>query len=456
MINIDFIKGKVMDLKQLFNAENFRSLWMPVIIGIVIIVVLYFLRRYLYKYIHRLAAKTTTCFDDIMVRETRIATFLWCIWIGVFSAYKLAETSPGWLDIENKVIPVLFVAFGLYTVIMVVMATFKWYKVEICPKTSSSLDDIIIDTLIFGAPILGGILGIILVLDMLDYRNAAVVAWLALHGLKIAILTIVMVSLLLLTALVVPRTIERAVRNARTEQTEEEMKKRSDTLISVIVTTGQIVILFMFVLMALTEVGIDITTILASAGVVGLAIGFGAQSLVKDIISGLFIIMENQYRKGDVIKIAGVDGVVEEINLRRTVLRDMDGVYHVVPNGEIRVSSNLTKQLSRVNLNVSVDYETDLDKAMEVINRVGKEMAQDSVWKAYITSAPRALRIDNLGDSGVDIKVIADTKPSRQWEVAGELRLRIKKAFDKEGIEIPFPHTKVILKNAPFKGDAAK
>jgi small conductance mechanosensitive channel len=125
----------------------------------------------------------------------------------------------------------------------------------------------------------------------------------------------------------------------------------------------------------------------------------------------------------------------------------MDGVYHVVPNGEIRVSSNSTKQWSRINLNVSVDYDTDLEKAMAVINLVGKGMVDDPVWGAFITNAPRALRVDKLGDSGIDIKVVGETRPSRQWEVAGELRLRIKKAFDKEHIEIPYPHTKIILEN---------
>jgi moderate conductance mechanosensitive channel len=445
-----------MDLRQLFTIESFKNLWLPVIIGLAIIVVLYFLRRYLYKYIHKLAAKTATCFDDIMVHETRIATFLWCVWLGVFTAYKLAATAPAWMEAENKIIPVLFVVIGLYTIIMVVMATFKWYQQEICPRTSSSLDDIVMGTLIFGTPVLGGILGVILVLDMLGYRSAVVNNWLASHGLKIAILTIVIVTLLLLTILVVPRVIEKAVRNARVEQSEEELKKRSDTLIGVIITTIQIVIIFMFALMVLTEIGINVTAILTGAGVLGLAIGFGAQSLVKDVISGLFIIMENQYRKGDVIKIAGESGVVEEINLRRTILRDMDGVYHVVPNGEIRVSSNLTKQLSRVNLNVSVSYDTDLEKAMTIINQVGKEMAGDPIWGNFITNPPRSLRVDKLGDSGIDIKVVAETRPSRQWEVAGELRLRIKKAFDKEGIEIPWPHTKVYFGNQPPRFDAVK
>ena len=135
--------------------------------------------------------------------------------------------------------------------------------------------------------------------------------------------------------------------------------------------------------------------------------------------------------------------------LRRTILRDLDGINHIVPNGEIKVASNFTKQWSRVNLNISVSYDTDLDKAMAVINRVGKELAEDPQWAALIISPPKAIRVDDLGDSGIDIKVLGDTKPSAQWDVTGELRLRLKKAFDKEGIEIPWPHTKVYFGNLP-------
>jgi moderate conductance mechanosensitive channel len=225
--------------------------------------------------------------------------------------------------------------------------------------------------------------------------------------------------------------------------------KRSDTLISVIVTTLQIAIIFILFLMILSELGTNITAILTGAGVLGIAIGFGAQSLVKDVIAGLFIIMENQYRKGDVVKIAGTSGVVEEINLRRTILRDLDGIAHVIPNGEIRVASNFTKVWSRVNLNISVSYGTDLDKAMEVINEVGKELASDPKWAPDILTPPKVLRVDNLGSSGIDIKILGETKPIRQWDVMGELRLRLKRAFDREGIEIPWPHTKVYFGNLP-------
>jgi len=200
--------------------------------------------------------------------------------------------------------------------------------------------------------------------------------------------------------------------------------------------------------MILSELGVNIGPLLAGAGIAGIAIGFGAQSLVRDVLSGLFIIMENQYGKGDVVRIADIAGLVEEVNIRRTILRDLDGIVHVVPNGEIRVASNFTKEYSRVNLNISVAYGEDLDHAMQVINRVGREMAEEEYWAEAILKPPEALRVDNLGDSGIDIKILGETKPIRQWEVMGELRKRLKKAFDEEGIEIPWPHTKIYFGDA--------
>jgi len=184
-------------------------------------------------------------------------------------------------------------------------------------------------------------------------------------------------------------------------------------------------------------------------GIAGIAVGFGAQYLIRDLIAGFFVILENQYRVGDVAKIADIAGIVEEINLRKTVLRDLDGIVHHVPNGEVRVASNYTRHFARVNLNVSVAYGTDLDHAINVLNRVGKELAADKDWSHLIKSAPQVLRVDNLGASGIDIKVLGDVKPLQQWAVTGELRKRIKKAFDDEGIEIPWPHTKVYFGNSP-------
>jgi small conductance mechanosensitive channel len=255
-----------------------------------------------------------------------------------------------------------------------------------------------------------------------------------------------LVLVLAATALL-PKVIRRSTLRSAEGQTEEEINKRVDTLSGVLVAAFQAVVIAVISFMMLSEIGLNISPILAGVGVVGIAIGFGAQSLVKDILAGLFVIMENQYRKGDVVKIADTSGLVEDINLRRTLLRDLDGVVHSVPNGEIRVASNLTKGFSRVNLNISVAYDTDLSRAIEVINRVGRELAQDPAWAPDLLTPPQVLRVDNLGDSGIDIKITADTRPTRQWPLTGELRLRLKKTFDEEHIEIPWPHTKVYFGN---------
>jgi small conductance mechanosensitive channel len=203
------------------------------------------------------------------------------------------------------------------------------------------------------------------------------------------------------------------------------------------------VIVIVVIIMVLDEVGVPVAPVLAGFGIAGVAVGFGAQYLIRDLIAGIFIIMENQYRVGDVVKVADTAGLVEYITLRKTVLRDLDGIVHHVPNGEIKTASNYTRHFSRVNLDIPVAYGTDLDHAIQVINRVGKALAEDGKWRKVIKSPPQVLRVNNLGDSGIDIKILGDVKPMEQWAVTGELRLRLKKAFDDEGIEIPWPHTKV-------------
>jgi moderate conductance mechanosensitive channel len=441
-----------MNWSEIFSSDRLLSLAAPVGTGLAVVIIMLVLRHILYRYIRRLSARTKTCFDDILIRDTRLASFLWCIGLGIYAGLRLAAVPESWIPALNTVVPVIFVALGIYTATVIIVAVFKWYREEVCPRTKATIDDMIMSTLIIGAPVVGAALGIILILKMLGYENLAVTAWLSEHLARIAFLVILGIALLLLTIAVVPRVIRAAVVKSREEQTQEEMTKRVDTLTSVVVTTLQVIIIFVFIVMIIIHfTGAEILApLLTATGVVGIAVGFGAQSLVRDVFAGLFIIMENQYRKGDVVKIASTSGVVEEINLRRTILRDMDGITHVVPNGEIRVASNYTKQRSAVNMNIGVSYDTDLDKAIRVINRVGKELSEDPLWLSSILSPPRALRVDNLGESSVDIKIVGETRPSRQWDVMGELRLRIKKAFDQEGIEIPWPHTKVYFGNSPI------
>ncbi len=246
----------------------------------------------------------------------------------------------------------------------------------------------------------------------------------------------------------IPSMVKRSIVLRRKGPLKGEAKKRVDTLSSALNQSISIIIVVVALITILPEFDINIGALLAGLGVVGVAVGFGAQTLIQDLIAGLFILTEDQYRVGDVVNVAGIGGFVEEISMRRTILRDLDGVVHSIPNSAIKVASNLTKGYSRVNLNVSVAYNENIDHVIQVINRVCDEMAADPQWKTLIVKKPQVLRVDKLGDSGIDIKILGDTKPIRQWEVAGELRLRLKREFDREGIEIPWPHTKVYFGNA--------
>jgi len=271
--------------------------------------------------------------------------------------------------------------------------------------------------------------------------------WLNIHGIKIGITVILGVISYALIVLVAPGLLHHAIKGRMKDKMDCEVRKRSKTLSRVLVNTFGIVIGLVVLFTILAEIGVNIGPALASLGIAGLAIGFGAQSLVKDIINGLFILLENQYGIGDVIKVAGVTGLVEEINLRQTILRDFSGVVHHIPNGEVTIASNLTKEFSRVNMNITVAYGEDLDRVIEVINGVCNILVEDIDWKEKILRAPQAIRVESLGDSGIDIKVIGDTIPRAQWDVMSELRKRIKKAFDEQGIEIPWPHLKVFFGN---------
>lgn len=273
--------------------------------------------------------------------------------------------------------------------------------------------------------------------------------WFMDTGIRVLVIIAVAVILYFIFRYLIPKLIGRFVSRRMEGEEGTEIKKRTATLSSSLVTITGVVILVIAILTILPEFGVNITTLIAAIGVGGLAIAFAAQNLVRDFITGFFILFEDQYRVGDVVTIAGVSGVVEEIGLRRTILRDLDAQVHSIPNGKVEIATNQTRQFSRVNLNISVGYGENLDKVIEIINRVCREMAEDKKWKEDFISTPAVLRVDKLGDSGIDIKIFGDTKPARQWDVMGELRLRIKQTFDSEGIEIPWPHTKVFFGNTP-------
>jgi small-conductance mechanosensitive channel len=194
------------------------------------------------------------------------------------------------------------------------------------------------------------------------------------------------------------------------------------------------------------ELGFDIGPILAGAGILGLAVGFGSQSLVKDIVSGFFLIMENQIRIGDVVKIANVSGQVEKMTLRIVILRDIEGIVHAIPNGEITTVSNMTYGWSRALIDIDVAYKEDIDKVMEVLKQIGDNLVHDEKFDKMITDDPIILGVDSLGESGVSIRVLFKTIPQKQWEVAREYKRRVKNEFSRLGIEIPFPHKTVYLR----------
>ena len=235
------------------------------------------------------------------------------------------------------------------------------------------------------------------------------------------------------------KLVKRSVRAAKYEEKRDE-KAREATLKSIFSTTMTVFVWFVAFLMVLAQFNVNLGPLIASAGIAGLAIGFGAQSLVKDIVNGTFILLESQYRVSDVVEInQEISGTVERFTMRVTVLRDLDGMQHYIPNGTIETATNMTMDYSGINLDMGVGYDTDLEKLEKVVNDVGQSMVDDEEWSKMINEAPKFLRVNDFADSAIMIKITGKTKPMKQWKVTGELRKRIKIAFDKNGIEIPFP-----------------
>jgi small-conductance mechanosensitive channel len=219
-------------------------------------------------------------------------------------------------------------------------------------------------------------------------------------------------------------------------------ERRGQTIAQLLRSVGRVVVVGIALLLTF-NVFIDIGPILAGAGILGLAVSFGAQSLVKDVISGFFILFENQFAIGDVIEIAGKSGLVEKMTLRVAVLRDGEGVMHVVPNSEIKVVSNKTRGWSRAVVDVEIAYDEDIDRALGIIRDEVAQLATDRVWSLQLDGAPDVVGVESLGDRSVVIRTLIRTQPGSQWTVAREFRRRIKNRFDRDGVEIPFPQRKV-------------
>ncbi|PID31033.1 potassium transporter KefA [Candidatus Saccharibacteria bacterium] len=260
----------------------------------------------------------------------------------------------------------------------------------------------------------------------------------------------IQISLVLLGSLVVQfvlqqiinRLVKHAVRSHRYDSKTDE-EKREKTLITMLRTAMRVVLWAAASAVILSMLHVNLAALATGAGLIGIVVGFGAQSTIGDFLAGTFIIAENQYRVGDIVTLTSggkeISGIVEDISIRITRLRDLDGNLHILRNGATGVVTNRTFDFANVNVNIRIAYESDIDTVERVVNEVGQAMASDETWARHIKEPIAFMRVDGFEESAVRIKALGKVAPAKQWEVAGEFRRRIKKAFEQNGIIIPFP-----------------
>lgn len=263
------------------------------------------------------------------------------------------------------------------------------------------------------------------------------------HAFNIVVILFVAYILRRFAMVFVRKLVRRAIKSNQYKTVQDE-KQREDTITSTVGAGLRVSIWIIFGMLLLEEIGINVGPLLAGAGIAGIALGFGAQAMVKDFLAGVFILIENQYRVGDVIKInQTVSGSVQQVTLRTTVLRDLDGMVHHIANGTINIATNMTMEFANVNLDIGVGYDTDIEKLEKVINAVGEKLSNEEPWREFIFTKPEFLRINEFAPSAIIVKITGKTAPMMQWKVTGELRKRLKIAFDKAGIVIPYPQLDV-------------
>ncbi len=279
-----------------------------------------------------------------------------------------------------------------------------------------------------------------LLADLVDPKTITLFSqphsWLKTHGINVLIIVVGAWILRRIGVAILMGLLKRAVRS-HPFASETDRKKRLDTLDSLVNGLSKILIWSIAVIMVVDEIGINTAPLLASAGVAGIAIGIGAQSLIKDFTNGLFIILENQYRVGDYVQFDTVQGIVQAITIRTTILRDFDGNIHHVPNSSIVVSTNMTFGVSGINQDITVAQDTDLDKLELVINKVGEELAADEKWGSKIKRKPYFAQVVQFAERGLIIKILGETTPGSQWKVKTELIKRLRIAFVENDIELP-------------------
>ena len=265
------------------------------------------------------------------------------------------------------------------------------------------------------------------------------------NGIPILIVIFLAYISLRIAGTIMPNLIKLYLNSStRTGDHGSENEKRVETFAIVIRSVLRIFVVLIAILTILSILGVPITSLVAGISILGIAVGLGSQSLVKDVIQGMLIIAENQLRKGDIVKINGRAGLVEDLNLRRILIRDLDGALHIIPNGATDIITNLTSQWSRVNVEINVSYEEDLEKIIKILNDVGNKVTQDPAVGKFVKEKPKVWTITSLTDSGVNLKVVGVTQPGKQWEVRTKLIREIKLEFDKEEIKIPYNQIRVI------------
>jgi len=265
---------------------------------------------------------------------------------------------------------------------------------------------------------------------------------------KVAMIIAIAIALNIIQKKIIPRAIIAGIPKVR-EESRDQLVTRTKTMAYLVIKVVAAIIWIIVFVMVLGVIEFDITPLLATLGVASLGLGFAVQSIIRDYLQGFFIVMEDWYRIGDWVTLAGMEGEVEKVSPRRTVLREIDGTMHVIPHSQIQCASNQTRDWARINLHVLVAYKEDIKHVYQVLNGVCQELKDDPEFGTNLTTTPSAMRVSDLGTHGVDICIRGYTKPGEQWGLTGELRKRIKNRFDQEGIEIPWPHTKVYFGNTP-------
>lgn len=277
----------------------------------------------------------------------------------------------------------------------------------------------------------------------MDYENIIdmIKHWLLSSGLRILIIVVIAFVVYFILRFFV----EKWIQFVSASKEERELEKRANTLYSLLKTIIKIALSLIVGAMILEEFGVKIGPLLAAAGVVGIAIGFGSQRLVEDVISGFFILFENQVRIGDYIQTAGMSGEVEKVGLRSIILRDFSGNVHFIRNGKIDFITNMTKDYSRYVFKIGVAYKENVDEVAKLMKEVDSELRTDAEFSEDILEPLEIMGLDEFADSAVIIKARTKTKPQKQWRIAREFNRRLKICFDKNNIEIPFPHVTLYM-----------